>query len=394
MSGKRKLPVILLLTAAICLSAIPAYAAEAAAEQVTAVEQTAVKSQMFTIDKAIEYAKEHSRTMAAVKAAEATAKAQKEETRRTSKDTRNSIYKSDMGASSDGTYLIITGYTYKAAVFAYAAAQRSTVMQEYLLESQVKSAFYTYISNEKQAEIAKSSRDSANERLSHAELKYSMGSISQIELEQFRLAAIEAENSYNAAIRTKDLSMIQLKSTLNYPQSDELYVSGSIEATEADTTLPEEALKKSENSIAMVNAKESFELAGFKREKGIAHYTSGSVGANSIKAEYSQAELDYYNTVENQRITVYSAYNSMVSAYETLDYSKKSLEVAEKSLEAAKRSFELGLTTADEYLSAVQNFDTMKNRISSAELNAYLAKVNYKLQYDCQNTITQEDATL
>ncbi|MGN1116950.1 MAG: TolC family protein, partial [Candidatus Ornithomonoglobus sp.] len=344
MSGIRKKLTILFITAAMCVSAIPVCAAESGAEanaDTEAAQTAAPKTQAFTIDKAIEYAKEHSRDMTALAAAEATAKAQKEENLKNYKDTRKSIYKADNG-NGDSTYLVTTGYVYRSYIFQYAVAQRSTIQKEYTLESEVKNAFYSYLNAVEHVNIAKSSLDSANERVTYAQVKYDNGTISENDFESFKLAAIKAQNDYNSAVRAEGLSMVQLKSTLNYPQEDELIVTGSFERQPMDTTTPEEAFKKSENSIARVNAEESLELAAFKRDKSVLHYTSSSVGAKSAKAEYAQAELDYYNTIEQLRTGIYSAYNNMADAYESLEYCDKSLEVMEKNVDAAKRRFDLG----------------------------------------------------
>lgn len=396
MSGFRKKLTVLFITAAMCVSSSHVFAAESGNKvnaATAASEQTAGRTQSFTIDKAIEYAKEHSRSMAALTAAEATAKAQKEENRRSFKDTRESVFKADAG-NGDSTFLVTTGYVYRSYIFQYAVAQRSRLQKEYTLESEVRNAFYSYLNTEDKVELAKSALKSANERVTYAQMKYNNGTISANDLENFKLSALKAQNDLNAAVRGRDLSMIQLKSTLNYPQEDELIVTGSFTRRPMDTTTVEEALKKSENSISRVNAEESLELAKLKRDRSVTHYTSGSLGAKSAKAEYAQAELDYYNTVEQLRIGIYSAYNNMADAYEGLEYCDKSLEITEKNVAAAKQRYDLGLITSDDYLSAVQQLDSLKNQISSAELSAYLATVQYKLQYDCQNTISQEEDPL
>ncbi|MGM9936288.1 MAG: hypothetical protein ACI38A_02985, partial [Candidatus Ornithomonoglobus sp.] len=67
MSGIKRKLAILFVTAAMCISALPVYAAGSGTDADTgaaAAENTAPKVQTFTIDKAIEYAKEHSRSMA------------------------------------------------------------------------------------------------------------------------------------------------------------------------------------------------------------------------------------------------------------------------------------------------------------------------------------------
>jgi outer membrane protein TolC len=348
------------------------------------------KSEIFTVEKAIEYAKKHSLLIAAASAAEKTAKIQKDISRRSYNDTREAVFGSEFGSSSDATFLVLTGYSYRAAVFNYALAQRTTSEKMYTLESEVKNAFYTYLNNKEKEEIAKSSLTSAKERLLHAEQKLKNGTISQNDCESFNVALIKAQNDYNSAQRTTELSMVQLKYILNYPQEDELIVSGSFERVVMDNTSPEEALKKSEKSIARVNAEETLALAKLKCEKSVGHYTSGTVGAQSAKAEYAQAELNYYNTLENIRLNIYKAYNNMLTAYEALDYCDKNLALMEKNVIAAKSRYDMGTITSDTYLSTVREYESLKNQNASAELAAYLAATQYKLLYDCQNTISQE----
>ena len=80
----------------------------------------------------------------------------------------------------------------------------------------------------------------------------------------------------------------------------------------------------------------------------------------------------------------------MLTAYEALDYCDKNLELMEKNVLAAKRRYDMGTITSDTYLSAVREYDSLKNQTASAELSAYLACAQYKLLYDCKNTISQE----
>ena len=346
--------------------------------------------EIFTVEKAIEYAKKNSLSIAAVSAAEKTAEIQKNQARRSYHDTREAVFGSEFGSSSDATFLVLTGYSYRAAIFNYAVASRAVAEKNYTLASEVKNAFYTYLNNKEKEEIAKNSLTSAKERLLHAEQKLKNGTVSQNDFESFDVAVVKAQNDYNSAQRTTELSMIQLKYILNYPQEDELIITGSFERTPMDTTSPEEALKKSEKSITRVNAEETLQLAKLKCEKSVGHYTGGTIGAQSAKAEYAQAELNYYNTVENIRINIYKAYNNMLTAYEALDYCDKNLELMEKNVLAAKRRYDMGTITSDTYLSAVREYDSLKNQTASAELSAYLACAQYKLLYDCKNTISQE----
>ncbi len=385
----------LLLTAAMCLSCVPASAeTQSAAADTPAQAQSVQTVQTFTIDEAMKYAKEHSLTMAAAKAGVDTAKAQKDQVRITYRDTKRQIFGSDMGASSDGTYLLLCGYTYKSAIFGYAAAQRSVVQAERSLENLVINNFYIYLNNSKVLKLRKDSLESAKTRRLQAETKYANGTISQLELEQFKIAEKEAQNNFNKAQRTVDNNMRQLKATLNYPLDQELRIVGTFERTPMDTTTPEQAIEKAKNSISRVNAEETLALAAAKRDAGISHYTSNSVGARTARSEFAQAELDYKNTLNSDTLDIYEKYSNMANAYEGLDLIDQNLAFLEKSLEAAKRSYELGMTTVSDYLDAVQKVDDVRVTMTETEINCYILTETYKMTYDCENTITQEEDRL
>lgn len=395
MSKIKKKITFLLLTAAMCLSCIPASAADTAEQSQTAAEtQTEQAPQTFTIDEAIKYAKEHSLTIAAAKAQVDTSKAQKEQTRKSYRDAKRAVFSSDMGASSDGTFLLLGGYTYKSAIFGYAAAQRAVVQAERSTENLVINNFYIYLNDKKILKLRQDALESAKTRRMQAETRYDNGSISQLDLEEFKISEKEAKNTVNAAERAVEHDMRQLKYALNYPQDQELIVAGTFERPQIDDTVPEQAIEKAKKSIAWVNADETLELAGIKLDKSISHYTSNSLGARTARSEYAQAELDYQTTLNSNKLNIYQQYNNMLNTAESLELLDERIALLEKKTEAQKRLYELGSVTASDYLDVVRAVDEAKASLAEAEIKFYLAIESYKMTYDCENTITQEEDTV
>lgn len=389
MSSTKKRLMLICLSAALCTSAftsLPVYAASAEVSADTVQTSTAAeKTEFFTIDDAIEYAKEHSSTLAALKAKEENAKYVESEARQTHDNMRK------IAVSDINSYLVAGGYTYDAARFSYRAAQRNTIQGEYTLESKVSQAFYSYLSTVKKEQLAAESLASAHERVTSAELKYNNGTISANDFESFKIAELQAQNNLNTASRSKEYSMMQLKSAISYPLDQNLIVSGEFTRQPMDTTSPEDALAKAQTSISHVNAKESLELSASKLKRYLTFYSQRQPAWYSAKAEYAEAELTYNTALENEQLEIYNAYNNMLSLYETLDYLDKNLAYTQNQVDAAKARYELGMITSDDYISAVQQLDSLKNNISDTELNAYLASVQYRLTFDCENTIFEEE---
>ena len=386
MPSIKKKFILMCLSAALCTSLfafVPAYA-DSSADANT----SATAAQFFTIENAVEYAKEHSLKLVELKAKEENAKLAEREARISYNNARK------MAASDINTYLATSGYSYTAARFSSRAAQRNTILGEYTLESNVSQAFYTYIIAVKKEQLSRESLESAHERVTSAELKYKNGTISENELESFKIAELQAQNNLNAAVRSKDYSMIQLKSTIGYPHDRELIASGEFTRRPIDATTPEEALIKAQTSISHVNAKETLELAESKLKRYQIFYSPIQTTWDSAKSDYAVAELSYNTAIENERLEIYRAYNNMLSLYESLEYLDRNLAYTQKQVDAYKMRYELGMITSDDYLAVVQQLDSLRNTLSDTELNAYLASVQYRLTFDCENTVFEEDNPL
>lgn len=393
MSGIKKKFTLLFLTASICLSAVPAFAdntisTDSADMSAADTQLTSTEVKTLTIDGAIAYAKEHSSNIAALKASEANADYSRKEARLAYKNMR----KATIGDIN--SFLLASGYSYRASLFNYRIMQRNTLLGESTLESNVINAFYTYLNNEKKVKLAESSLATAKERTGYAELKFNNGAISANDLENFRLSELKAQNDLNAALRTKDYSMLQLKSAISYPLENELRISGEFERRPRCTITPEQALVKAQKSLSWVNAEETLALAQFKRDKYHSFYGPASAAWYSAETEFSGAQVTYNTSIEKIKLGIYSAYNQMITLYETLDYLDKNIEYMQNQADVCKLRYDLGLITADDYLEITQQLDSLRNTLSDTELNAYLAEVQYRTNFDYENTVFEEEDPL
>ncbi len=394
MSSLKKHLVLVGILSALCTSSLVPVCVYADTAEAVQITENAENTQVFTIDKAIAYAKENSKTLASYKASEKYQKYYEDESRLTFKNTKKSINSSMMGASDISTILVVNGYVYRAAKMSYRVAQRNTLLQEYTLECNVSQAFYGYLSNVNKEKYAQESYALAQDNVNYAQIKYDGGMISENDLLKFQIEELNAKNTLEQATRDKEYSMMNLKTVLNYPLDKELVVTGEFTRRVKSDVTYEEAVSKAKNSITRANIEDTYALAQEKCKRYQTYYSPNQAAYHSATAEFANAELSYQSSIEQQTLNIYSAYDSMLTAYESLESLDKSLAYTENLVSAAKISYNLGTMTLNDYVSTVQAYNQIKNSIADAELGAYMATVNYEMTFDCENTIFEEDDPL
>lgn len=396
MSSLKKHLVLVGVLAALCTSSLAPVGvyAEYDVAATAQITETADNTQVFTIDKAIAYAKENSKTLASYEASEKYQKYYEDEARLTFKNTKKSINSSVVGASDINTILVVNGYVYRAAKMSHRVAQRNTILQAYTLECNVSQAFYGYLSNVNKEKYAQESYALAKDNVVYAQIKYDGGMISENDLLKFQIEELSAKNTLEQAARDKEYSMMNLKTVLNYPLEKELVVTGEFTRRAKSEISPETAVSKAKNSIARANIEDTYSLAQEKCKRYQSYYSPNQAAYHSATAEFANAELTYQSSIEQQALNIYNAYDSMLTAYEGLETLDKTLAYTENMVKAAKISYDLGTMTLNDYVSAVQAYNQTKNSIADAELGAYMATVNYEMTFDCENTVFEEDDPL
>ncbi len=376
--------------------------ADDTADSEESVEETAVPKvgDVFTIDDAVSYAMENDLGLKAVKANVDSA----EYAYDAASILKKEYIDSALGGDSISAFLIRYGYSKDAANLNYRIAERAVTQYEYNLTANVQTAFYTYISDCDKVELDEAALESAQARYDEALAKLELGSISQLECDQFKLAVESAQNDLDSDIRTRDLQMMTLKNTINYPQDQELKVTGAFTRQPMDSTEVEDAVTLSATNITRVNLDETMEntdskMAFYVRFYGVADYReleapyeeklelykkairSKEYDCWQQLADYEAALADYNANVNSLEVSIYQAYNTMQSVYAQLDYLDASLALSERQLEASKLQYEMGLITAIDYIEDAQSVDSLKKTITDTELSAWQTVVSYRSTY-------------
>ena len=285
------------------------------------------------------------------------------------------------GVNDINTMLVTGGYVEYSDGVQTEIAKRNLPETKYKLKMQLENKFYSCLNADRKISVALAALENAreNERIAYA--KAEAGVIGVIEAESFSLAVISAENDYDSAVRSRDYMYNELKQLMSYPFDKDIKLTGSFTRQPMNTTPLASALAGLDATANKLNLDAGLALQAKLLDEYKALYTSSMADYQAQKYAYAKAEAEYNENVGNLRLAVTNAYNTMSDTYDKLDYIDKSIELLEKQADAKKTAYELGMSTATEYISAVQQLDSLKLSLVDAELGAYLTSKAYEMTY-------------
>ncbi|MCH5212126.1 MAG: TolC family protein [Oscillospiraceae bacterium] len=379
----RKITITVL--AALCVSVCPVFASESTKQDAQAAAQ---QTTTFTAESAVGYALENSLDIKA-KQEKITSCELKEKADAAQRKRVNHTYERTStapGINDLNTFLLTSGYVEYADGVQTTIAKRTLAESKYQLKMRVENKFYSCINADKKITVAKDALDNANENASIAKEKLDAGVIGSIEAASFDLAVVAAENNYDKAQKDRDYMYSELKQLMSYPADDTIVLTGTFERQSMNTTTLETALSTLDTNANKLNLDAGLDL----QEKLLARYkslyTTSMYDYQAQKAAYAEYEAEYNSNIGQLRLAVENSYNTMVNTYNQLNYIDKAIELKEQQTEAQRTSYELGLSTASQYITAIQELDDLKLQRVDAELGAYLTSEAYTLTYHASET--------
>ncbi|MGN0162648.1 MAG: TolC family protein [Candidatus Ornithomonoglobus sp.] len=279
------------------------------------------------------------------------------------------------------TFLLTSGYAEYADAVQTTVAKRNLAEIKYQEEMKLTNKFYSCLNADKKITVAQDALNNANENKRHADDKLAQGMIGAIEANSFGLAVISAQNDLDDAVRERDYMYAELKQLMGYPADEKIMLTGAFERQPMNSKPLAEALAGMDKTANKMNLDASLEVQEKLLAKYRSLYTTSMYEYQSQKYAYAQAEAEYNDNVGALRLGITEAYNTMVSTYGKLDYIDKAIEVKEQQASAKKTSYELGLSTATEYITDVQELDALRLQRVDAEIGAYLASQAYEMLY-------------
>lgn len=376
---KKILIAILILSASIS-GACASYAEEDTSSTVAAAE-TAAEAAVMNIDRAIEYAQNNSDKIKSVQADSEMKRYQWIDARRNYINFQKKPYE----AATFEVSLLRRGYYVDMTELSYNSSLRTIEIEKLNLKNQVKTDIYTYYNNLKKQELAKKNLDNAAEKRTFAKARLDNGTISQLDYTLFELSVVNAENSLKQAERNTALSLSNIKSTINYPQENELTITGSMPEIAVSYLSADEAVAASRTQNTYLVLADSFEAAKKRLTAAEGYYFPSEISFQIEKYTYDKAEADFKMNVDSLDNGIRTTYNKLLDLGDSIAYTEQYLDYLEKNTQAAYTKYEMGMITANNYVETEQEYYKAQNDYMDLLLSYRTAALQYKALYTSED---------
>ena len=383
---KKKIIAVLILS--MCISGNIVSYAQDVTDNVTALTETTAEAVVMDINKAVEYAQNNSNKIKSVQADAEMKRYQRADAKRN----YNNFLEHPYESSTFEVSLLRRGYYVDMTELSYNSALRTIEIEKLKLKNQVKTDIYTYYNNLKKQELAKKNLDNASEKRTFAKARLDNGTISQLDYTLFELSVINAQNTLKQAERNTELSLNNIKSTINFPRENELKIIGTMPEINISYLSANEAIADSRTQNTYLVLEDSFEAAKKRMTAAEGYYFPSEIAYQIEKYTYNKAEADFNLNVAALDDGIRNAYNSLLNLGDTITYTKQYLDYLERKTQAAYTKYEMGMITANDYVATEQEYFKAQNDYMDLLLNYRTAALQYKSMYTAEDN-EQTEAT-
>lgn len=252
----------------------------------------------------------------------------------------------------------------------------------------MQNVYITLLGLEEQS-AALARQDAALDRtLAELELRYQLGQISTMTLEQAKAGKIQLESGK----ATLDMNITALRRQLNAMVGEELTAPltlGALPAVTAEQLSAMDVEKDLEKAKAasydlyaakktLDDADEEYDDSGAK-----SYYNERDYKKVQARHKWQSAQYTYNATVQKYELTFRSLCDKVKDCAQILSAAKVSLECERSDLAAAQLKYEQGTISENALHTAEDELYTAQDTVSGAERDLFTAYNNYRWAVDC-----------
>lgn len=371
---KKKLIMMIVLTLAITTALVPIVNADDMASNDVTEEKT------FSLEEAIDYALKNSPLIAISDTGIKKAKVSMSEA--------NSAYKKaeDADDVSLQNHLTKYGYYKRSAQMAEKIAEYEKAQTVETIKYTVENNYFTLLNAQENLDIQSSILNLAKENMDIANLKYDLGTISEMDLLSFKTSLVQAEVDLKSAQRALKYAQMNFNKALTLPLKTKVKLTDTIHIkAPKNVDIEEKVAEALENRMEIISAKEQYEVDKLYFKIIAKWYTSNTYKYQSTKKAAESSEYTLNNASQNVEISVRKAYMDMLNAYESLDVLAQTENQLEKAYDITKTKYKKGMGTNTEMLEALNKLREIKLSKAKAQLKYNLAKKEFETSYGVGN---------
>ena len=272
------------------------------------------------------------------------------------------------------------GYYVEQAKFGVESAKLEKIQAESKLSYEVTQKYYTLKLAQLLYASANDSYQLMLENKNNMDTQFSLGLVSQMDVNNANYAVMQAENMVNTYQRNLGIAKKNLMISLQIEDEDANFVlTDGIEFEEFTADLNSDAQKAMESRYDLYALKSMYEISG--------KYLDVTMLLGMKSSEYSAAnqamvqnEYTYNNTKKLIGLSINVSYNEILNAKDALKLAETGLSLREQEYEIAKVQAEIGMITNNQLTAALNNVANARIEYENAKLTYKLAVIKYEYE--------------
>lgn len=336
----------------------------------------------FTLDEAINYALKNSPLIGISETRYKKAELNYKE----AEDTYDKLNKSKGGYSFSPSSIEMKqakdGYYLKLAEMSLLLAEKGKEQTVEMIKFSVESSYFNLLNSSDKLKIQEQTLNISKENLDHANKKYEIGMISEVQLMSSKLGYSQAKAEYNKIVRENEYNTMEFNKTLGLPFDTDVVLTDTLEIHPPEEVDLKELVNQAyENRMEVLQAKKQLEADEINFECYSKWYTENTYKYQEKKEVLESSKYSLKNTKDDVKLSLIDSYNNMINAYDSLKITEETVEQMQKLYDITKIKYDSGMATNTELNEALNNLKEAKLSKAQLKLAYNLAKLNFELSY-------------
>ena len=376
------------LVATMLFSAMPiAYAStDDIKEEISIVKEESIS---LSLDKAVEYALQHSKDMEIQRLELDKAEVVYNQNRRAVIQGEKALDASDdysgprsyevTADANVNNALLKHGVSRRSVELAYQVSKWNVKLKENQIKYDVQKAYFDLLQIEKELVIAEENLELSKDQYGKGKLKFDLGVISKQQLLGLEMGVSQAQSTYDATKMGYELQLMSFNTTLGLPLNQVVKLTDKIDYEANEPIDLEDSVKTAlKNNVGIKIADENHEIAKLTLKATSGRFPSNTYRYKEQDVVVQQAAKNLETAKNGVEMGVRSAILNLQTAEKQISTYEKAVEQAEQALKIAETTFELGQSTSSEVTQANINLMNAKKSLSQ-QIHAYnLALLDYE----------------
>ncbi len=293
------------------------------------------------------------------------------------------------GITTIDTILRRRGYYSDAAAVTYELTKLTGDRLRNTIEFSAVSAYYALANKREAQRVKKDALDIANDNLSAVKIKYDLGTVSQLELQQAEGAVRILEYELDMARRASEFSQVSFNSAVGLAPDEQVTLTDTLSISPPEKADIEALIKTAvSNRYEVKEAQMKVALAEKEAECYEALYTKGTYHYTIKQYGIAIAKANLENAVKSVELSVRKSYNDYLDAYGGVAIGEESVKTKQLMYDAVKSKFSAGQVINTEVVQAQNALDSAKNGLVQAKTAYFMAalSLDYVVQIGLMDT--------